>query len=125
MTGSNKGIGLATVRALCKQYDGDVYLAARDVARGTAAVEGLRAEGLAPRFHQLDITDAGSVRAARDFFKAEYGGVDVLVNNAGIAFKSNYSDPSGVGLVYSLTHSVIVYTVLSCIPGASPRRLGV
>nr|ACM91729.1 carbonyl reductase-like 20beta-hydroxysteroid dehydrogenase [Clarias gariepinus] len=96
VTGSNKGIGLATVRALCKQYDGDVYLMARDVARGTAAVEGLRAEGLAPRFHQLDITDAGSVRAARDFFKGEYGGVDVLVNNAGIAFKMADKTPFGI-----------------------------
>ena len=29
VTGSNKGIGLATVRALCKRYDGDVYLTSR------------------------------------------------------------------------------------------------
>lgn len=88
VTGSNKGIGLAVVRALCKQYDGDVYLTSRDMGRGTAAVEGLKGEGLAPLFRQLDITDPDSVRAARDFFKAKYGGVDVLVNNAGTAFKS-------------------------------------
>lgn len=87
VTGSNKGIGLAVVRALCKQYDGDVYLMARDVSRGTAAVEGLKGEGLTPHFRQLDITDLESVRAARDFFKAEYGGVDVLINNAGIRSK--------------------------------------
>ncbi len=31
VTGSNKGIGLAIVRALCKQFRGDVYLTARDV----------------------------------------------------------------------------------------------
>lgn len=96
VTGSNKGIGLAVVRALCKQYDGDVFLTARDVGRGTVAVEGLKAEGLTLLFRQLDITDLGSVRAARDFFTAEYGGVDVLVNNAGIAFKGKQtcSDPS-------------------------------
>lgn len=88
VTGANKGIGLAIVRALCKQYDGDVYLTARDVGRGTEAVEGLKGEGLAPLFRQLDLTDPSSVSAARDFFKAEYGGVDVLINNAGIAFKS-------------------------------------
>ena len=29
VTGSNKGIGLAIVRALCKQYDGAVYLTSR------------------------------------------------------------------------------------------------
>ncbi|XP_062866636.1 carbonyl reductase [NADPH] 1 [Trichomycterus rosablanca] len=96
VTGSNKGIGLAVVRALCKQYDGDVYMTARDVRRGTAAVEALKAEGLSPLFHQLDIADPASVRAARDFFKAQYNGVDVLINNAGIAFKNADKTPFGI-----------------------------
>ncbi|XP_036419296.1 carbonyl reductase [NADPH] 1-like [Colossoma macropomum] len=96
VTGSNKGIGLAVVRALCKQFDGDVFLTARDVGRGQAAVEGLKGEGLSPLFHQLDITDPASVRAARDFFKAQYGGVDVLINNAGIAFKMADTTPFGI-----------------------------
>ncbi|KAI4897378.1 hypothetical protein NFI96_017358, partial [Prochilodus magdalenae] len=95
VTGSNKGIGLAVVRALCKQFEGDVFLTARDVGRGQAAVEGLKGEGLSPLFHQLDVTDPASVRAARDFFKAQYGGVDVLINNAGIAFKMADKTPFG------------------------------
>ncbi|RXN32140.1 carbonyl reductase [NADPH] 1-like protein [Labeo rohita] len=87
VTGGNKGIGFAIVRAMCKEYAGDVYLTARDVGRGNAAVESLKKEGLTPLFHQLDITDPNSVRTARDFFKEKYGGLDVLINNAGIAFK--------------------------------------
>lgn len=89
VTGANKGIGFAIVRAMCKEYAGDVYLTARDVGRGTAAVDSLKKEGLTPLFHQLDINDPNSVRTARDFFKEKYGGLDVLINNAGIAFKSN------------------------------------
>ncbi|XP_056621433.1 carbonyl reductase [NADPH] 1 [Triplophysa dalaica] len=92
VTGANKGIGFAIVRALCKQYAGDVYLTARDVGRGTAAVESLKKEGLSPIFHQMDINDPKSVGTARDFFKEKYGGVDVLINNAGIAFKM--ADPT-------------------------------
>lgn len=95
VTGSNKGIGFAIVRALCKQFNGEVFLSARDVARGTVAVENLKAEGLNPQFHQLDINDPSSVRAARDFFKQKYGGIDVLVNNAGIAFKMADATPFG------------------------------
>jgi carbonyl reductase 1 len=34
VTGANKGIGFGIVRALCKKYQGDVYLTARDEARG-------------------------------------------------------------------------------------------
>ncbi|XP_018614290.1 carbonyl reductase [NADPH] 1 [Scleropages formosus] len=95
VTGSNKGIGFAVVRALCKQFAGDVYLSARDVGRGEKAVESLKAEGLGPLFLRLDITDPVSVRAARDFFTEKYGGVDVLVNNAGIAYKVADKTPFG------------------------------
>ena len=34
VTGANKGIGLGVVRGLCKQFEGVVYLTARDEARG-------------------------------------------------------------------------------------------
>ncbi|XP_008298353.1 carbonyl reductase [NADPH] 1-like isoform X2 [Stegastes partitus] len=87
VTGSNKGIGLAIVRALCKKFKGDVYLMSRDVGRGEEAVKSLSSEGLNPKFHQLDINDVNSIIAAAAFFKEKYGGVDVLVNNAGVFCK--------------------------------------
>ncbi|XP_004474541.1 carbonyl reductase [NADPH] 1 isoform X1 [Dasypus novemcinctus] len=88
VTGANKGIGFAITRELCRRFSGDVVLTARDAARGRAAVQQLQAEGLSPRFHQLDIDDPQSIRVLRDFLRREYGGLDVLVNNAGIAFKA-------------------------------------
>nr|XP_002721298.3 carbonyl reductase [NADPH] 1 [Oryctolagus cuniculus] len=88
VTGANKGIGYTIVRDLCRLFSGDVVLTARDEARGRVAVQQLQAEGLSPRFHQLDITDLQSIRALRDFLRKEYGGLDVLVNNAGIAFQA-------------------------------------
>ncbi|KAG8000275.1 Carbonyl reductase [NADPH] 1 [Nibea albiflora] len=96
VTGSNKGIGLSIVRALCKQYEGDVYLTARDTGRGEEAVTSLTSEGLKPMFHQLDINDLNSITTAAAFFKDKYGGVDVLVNNAGIAFKVADTAPFAV-----------------------------
>ncbi|XP_074531533.1 carbonyl reductase [NADPH] 1 [Halichoeres trimaculatus] len=92
VTGSNKGIGLAIVQALCKQFQGEVYLTARDVGRGQTAVQSLASEGLKANFHQLDIDDLNSIKTAAAYFKEKYGGVDILVNNAGIAFKM--ADPA-------------------------------
>ncbi|KAI5941469.1 carbonyl reductase [NADPH] 1-like [Manis javanica] len=89
VTGANRGIGWAIVRSLCQQFSGDVVLTARDAARGHAAVQQLQAEGLSPRFHLLDICNRQSIRALRDFLLKEYGGLNVLVNNAGIAFKDD------------------------------------
>uniref|UniRef100_A0A8C5UMT2 Carbonyl reductase (NADPH) n=1 Tax=Microcebus murinus TaxID=30608 RepID=A0A8C5UMT2_MICMU len=93
VTGANKGIGFAIARDLCRQFSGDVVLTARDAARGQAAVQQLQAEGLSPRFHQLDIDDLQSIRALRDFLRREYGGLNVLVNNAGIAFQNADTAP--------------------------------
>lgn len=96
VTGGNKGIGYAIVKALCEKFDGDVYLTARDVGRGEAAVGRLNELGLKPKFHQLDVTDIGSVAAFAKFVADKYTGIDVLVNNAAIAFKAAATDPFGV-----------------------------
>lgn len=88
VTGANKGIGLATVRALLKlPGDNVVYLGSRNEGRGKEAVKLLEGEGLAPRLLLINIDDDVSVQTARDFIKETHGGLDVLVNNAGMAFK--------------------------------------
>jgi len=93
VTGSNKGIGFAIVQALCKEFDGDVYLTARDEGRGLEAVEGLKKEGLDPKFHALDITSMDSIKKFKEDMASTHGGIDVLVNNAGMAFKNSATDP--------------------------------
>ena len=93
VTGSNKGIGFEIVRRLCKEFDGDVYLTARDTANGLKAVAQLEAEGLHPKFHQLDITSQDSVANFEQYLVQTYGGLDVLVNNAGTAYKTNSTAP--------------------------------
>lgn len=93
VTGSNKGLGFAIVRGLCKRFDGDVILTARNEDLGREAVAKLEGEGLKPLFHQLDITSPDSIAAIRQFLETTYGGLDVLVNNTGIAFKKNSTVP--------------------------------
>ncbi|KAG5309980.1 CBR1 reductase, partial [Acromyrmex insinuator] len=95
VTGGNKGIGFAIVKALCQQYNGNVYLTARDTTRGMNAVSELKKQGLNPKFHQLDINDDNSVNTFRDYLKNTYGGFDVLVNNAAVAFKVNAEESFG------------------------------
>ena len=84
VTGSNKGIGFEIVKRLCKEFDGDVYLTARDAANGLKAVAKLEEEGLHPKFHQLDITSQDSVENLKQYLVKTHGGLDILVNNAGM-----------------------------------------
>ena len=88
VTGGNKGIGFAIVRRLCKEFNGDVVLTSRDEKLGREAVQKLEGEGLKPVYCQLDITSSESIENLKKFLVEKYGGLDVIVNNAGIAFKS-------------------------------------
>lgn len=78
ITGANKGLGRETARRLLA--DGhQVWVAARDSGRGQAT-----ASELGARFVQLDVSDQGSVERAVATLESHGGGLDVLINNAGI-----------------------------------------
>jgi NAD(P)-dependent dehydrogenase (short-subunit alcohol dehydrogenase family) len=80
VTGAGRGLGRAFALAFAAQ--GDVVAAAdldADAAAETAALAGGGAIGLA-----LDVADAASVQAAVHRVAGELGGIDVLVNNAGL-----------------------------------------
>ncbi|XP_051955458.1 carbonyl reductase 1-like [Xyrauchen texanus] len=94
VTGANKGIGLAIVKGLCKAgFKGDILLTARNEKLGQETVAALGCKNVI--FHQLDICDQGSCLKLRKFLEENYGGLDVLVNNAGIAFKQSATEPFG------------------------------
>jgi NAD(P)-dependent dehydrogenase (short-subunit alcohol dehydrogenase family) len=78
ITGANKGLGFETAHRLIAAGH-SVYIGSRDAERGRCA-----AEQLGARTVQLDVTDEASVDAAVKAIEAD-GGLDVLVNNAGIA----------------------------------------
>lgn len=87
VTGANKGIGLETARQLGK-LGIKVLLGARDLAKGDAAAETLKAEGLDVASIPLDVTDSAGIAAAARQVEADYGKLDILVNNAGINLES-------------------------------------
>ena len=90
VTGANRGIGFETCRQLARRGM-KVILAARDEARGRAAADALRREGLDVGFGRLDVADPESVAAFAGFMQKEHGRVDVLMNNAGIMLEKHDS----------------------------------
>ena len=78
ITGANRSLGYETARRLIEAGH-TVLIGARDPERGQAA-----ADALGARFVPIDVTDDASVAAAAADVLAREGGIDVLVNNAGI-----------------------------------------
>ncbi|TPL04729.1 MULTISPECIES: SDR family oxidoreductase [unclassified Mesorhizobium] len=84
ITGANKGIGLETAKRLAAMGF-KVWLGARDAERGETAAQALRGEGFDVEWLALDVISDDSVAAAVKTVAAQAPGLDVLVNNAGIA----------------------------------------
>jgi len=83
VTGANKGIGYEIAAGL-GALGYKVGVGARDDVRREAAVEKLRAVGADVFGVPLDVTDDASVTAAARLVQERAGGLDALVNNAGI-----------------------------------------
>ena len=84
MTGANKGIGFEVARGIAKAgYV--VLLGARNPTAGREAADTLTKEGLDVRFVEMDVTRTESISAVATRIEADFGKLDVLVNNAGIA----------------------------------------
>jgi 3-oxoacyl-[acyl-carrier protein] reductase len=84
VTGASRGIGAAIAERLAA--DGFTVLVnfAGSVASAEALVRKIEAAGGRAVTAQADIADAAAVERMFDAADAAYGGVDVLVNNAGI-----------------------------------------
>jgi NAD(P)-dependent dehydrogenase (short-subunit alcohol dehydrogenase family) len=84
VTGGNRGIGRAIAAALA-EAGANVVVASRDQEQAETAAEEIGAEtGVEALGVECDITDEGAVTAMVDATVERFGGVDVLVNNAGI-----------------------------------------
>ncbi|KAK8916586.1 (+)-neomenthol dehydrogenase [Platanthera zijinensis] len=85
VTGANRGIGLEISRQLAA-HGLRVVMASRDSERGRRAAEILQNDGLNVKSYQLDVSDRASVESFSKEIVTDYGGIDILINNAGVNF---------------------------------------
>lgn len=124
VTGATGGLG----RAVCRAY------ADQGAAIGLLDLDGTDLEGVAADLqragarcthHRCDVTDEDQCQAAIDAVVRDLGGVDVLVNNAGITQRSAFADTSTA--VFRRVMDVNFFGSLHCTRAALPhlvRRRG-
>jgi len=91
VTGGHSGIGRAMARAL-GLAGARVLLMARREAELQAAAEGLRKEGIEAEWLAADLSDTEATLAAGRTAEQRLGGVDILVNAAGINLRQPFAD---------------------------------
>jgi len=85
VTGAARGIGRATAELFARSgYNVLInYRASEEAALALCA--GLQKENLSAAVFRADVTDRAAVETMVDYCVARFGGIDVLVNNAGLA----------------------------------------
>ncbi|OBK31182.1 short-chain dehydrogenase [Mycobacterium sp. 1165196.3] len=95
VTGATSELGLAIARAL-GAAGGRIALASRRLDELEARCAQLRDDGIDAAAFRVDVSDHESCTAATDLIIDRFGGVDVLVNNAGVgtAAPATREDPA-------------------------------
>ena len=119
VTGAGSGMGRATAEVFAAE---GAHVALTDLA-GSAIEEiaaGLRAKGLSATAWVLDVSDAAAIRAVVADVAARLGGLDVLVNNAGISAFCPIDDDDHYDLVWDRAVSVLLTAHQRMIRAALP-----
>lgn len=84
VTGGSRGIGLAIAKKLAAGGANIAVLYVGEEAEGQNAVEELRAMGAKAEAYFCDVSDFEASKKVVDAVIGEFGGIDILINNAGI-----------------------------------------
>ena len=93
VTGSTSGIGLGIARALAADGANILLNGFGDAA----AIDTLQADlakefGIKVAYHNADMSKSAEIESLFAYATEQFGGIDVLVNNAGIQFVANIED---------------------------------
>jgi len=93
VTGSTSGIGLGIARALAEQGANIVFNGFGDAQQIEKLYTDIGQEfGVGTAYHNADMSKPEQIEALMQFAAEKFGGVDVLVNNAGIQHVANVED---------------------------------
>ena len=117
ITGASSGIGLATARRAAHQ-GARVLLAARNEQSLRETVEELRSHGAQAHYRVVDVADFEAIEQLAEWARAELGGFDTWVNNAGV---SMYGEITGVPLadarrLFDTNYWGVVHGSLAALP---------
>jgi NAD(P)-dependent dehydrogenase (short-subunit alcohol dehydrogenase family) len=122
ITGCSTGLGRALAQAVIDAGH-NVVATARDVTR-VADLGGTASERVLPV--ALDVTDPGQVTSAVQQAEKRFGGIDVLVNNAGYGYRAavEEGDDADVRTLFETHFFGTVATIKAVLPGMRNRRSG-
>jgi 3-hydroxy acid dehydrogenase / malonic semialdehyde reductase len=127
ITGASSGIGAACARAFAAE-GARLVVTARRMDRARALLDALRDQhGTESHLLQLDVRDGEAVARALGGLPAEWSGVDILINNAGLGLgtdKLQDGRPSEWDQMVDTNVKGLLYVTRAIVPGMVARGRG-
>ncbi|HPH66645.1 MAG TPA: 3-hydroxybutyrate dehydrogenase [Kofleriaceae bacterium] len=125
VTGSTSGIGLAMASALGAQGANVIVNGFGDVDGAVATVK-QRSAGSQVGFHAADLARATDIEAMFAYAHQDFGGVDILINNAGIQHVAAIEDfpVERWDAIIALNLTAAFHTTRLVLPGMRARNWG-
>ena len=117
VTGASSGIGREIVRAFASAGV-EVAVIGRSRAKLEALVADAKEQGTRAKAYDLDLAEVTAVRAAIADIVEDFGGVDILVNSAGMGYTNPIADTSLDD--WQQVFALNLTSVLQCIQGVLP-----
>jgi NAD(P)-dependent dehydrogenase (short-subunit alcohol dehydrogenase family) len=115
VTGAGSGIGRALAVALARR---GARLALSDVRAENVAATAALVHGADVRHYPLDVADAAAVQAHADQVVADFGTVDLVINNAGVSLTGDVVDMdlADLGWVLDVDYWGVVHGTKAFLP---------
>src|SRR5882672_1663548 len=91
ITGASKGLGKAMALALA-EAGARIALVSRNLEQLNETADAVRKLGTDAVVHQADVTDEAQIARLEKAVTAEFGKVQILINNAGINIRKSVTD---------------------------------
>lgn len=127
VTGSTSGIGLGIAEKLAAQGANVILNGFGEVDAPKAAVAAAgQAHGVKVGYHGADMSKAAEIEALFAYAQADFGGIDIVVNNAGIQFVANVEDfpPEKWDAIIAINLTSAFHTTRLAVPGMRAKNWG-
>ncbi|WP_042283033.1 3-hydroxybutyrate dehydrogenase [Citrobacter sedlakii] len=123
ITGSTSGIGLGIAQSLAKAGARIILNGFGDVE---AAKDAIDACGVSAGYHGADLSNAGQIEEMMRYAEREFGGVDILINNAGIQHVSpiEHFPVEKWNAILAINLSSVFHTTRLALPSMRARNWG-
>ncbi|MDR6819742.1 2-hydroxycyclohexanecarboxyl-CoA dehydrogenase [Neorhizobium sp. 2083] len=122
VTGGGRDVGGDIARALAAEGAAVAVNYSRSKSEAEGVVESIVATGGRAKAYQADISDNEQVKAMVDAVRADFGTIDVLVNNAGYVKYQRFVDSTPEEWKKQI--DICLYGAINCCHGVAPLMIG-